>query len=101
VRLATKPPCPRRRNPLRVPSREAAGAERGTPALVAVPQDLSRGHGDRDHREPLRGHLRRPAQAGDPDSHERLWIAAIAVERELAVFSRDRHFQQVRGLVLA
>jgi predicted nucleic acid-binding protein len=37
---------------------------------------------------------------GMPIPTNDLWIAAIAIERELVVYSRDRHFAQVRGLLL-
>jgi predicted nucleic acid-binding protein len=37
---------------------------------------------------------------GRPIPTHDLWIAAIALERELVVFSRDAHFKEVRGLVL-
>ena len=44
--------------------------------------------------------LHRLKEAGKPIPTNDIWIAAVAFEHGLKLFSRDRHFQHVEGLIL-
>jgi predicted nucleic acid-binding protein len=66
-----------------------------TADLATVGRDSSRPDGRNHHYAAIYLQLRRQ---GTPVPANDLWIAALAIQHELVLFSRDPHFQHVAQL---